>query len=73
VTLPTAREVKAVLGQVEVGPYLVSHHDNWGDERFPWRVLGIPDADGFREILDEFPQYRLAVRFARSLMRGAAC
>ena len=63
--LPTAREVKSVLGQVDVGACRVVHHDNWGDARFPWRVYGPPDADGMRDMLDDFAQYREAVSFAR--------
>jgi len=62
--LPSARVVKELLGQIDVGAYLVSHHDNWGDERFPWRVLSPPDEQGFREILDEHAQYRTAVQDA---------
>jgi hypothetical protein len=67
--LPTAREVKDVLGQVEVYGLLVEHHDNWGDERFPWRLRDVPDADGNREILDEFPRYSEACKAARQLWR----
>lgn len=71
VPLPTAREVRDVLGQVEIGNYLVTYHDHWGDERFPWRVCGPKNADDFREILDEFASYREAVRFARRERRKA--
>jgi hypothetical protein len=63
--LPTAREVKLVLGSVDIGTHRVTHHDDWGDERFPWRVLGPADAEGFRETLEEFPRYRDAVAFAK--------
>lgn len=63
--LPTARVVKDVMGQIDVGVCRVSHHDNWGDARFPWRVYGPPDEDGERAILDDFAQYREAVAFAK--------
>ena len=68
-SLPTARQVKDVIGQIAIGDYLVSHHDNWGDARFPWRVYGPADADGMRESLDDFAQYREAVAFARGVAR----
>lgn len=71
VALPTAREVRDVLGQVEIGNYLVTYHDNWGDERFPWRVCGPKNTDDFREIVQEFASYREAVRFARKEGRKA--
>ena len=64
-TLPTAREVRTVLGHVEVGACLVFYKNTWGDERFPWQVRGAKDADGDREVLDEFATYREAVRCAK--------
>lgn len=63
--LPTAKEVKQILGFVDIGKYRIDHHDNWGDERFPWRVLGPADAEGFRETVEEFARYRDAVQFAK--------
>ncbi len=68
---PTATEVRQVLKYVDVGAYLVQHHDNWGDERFSWQVLGPPDLadDGLRAHLDEFPQFREAVAFAKKMQR----
>ncbi len=68
--LPTARQVKDVIGQIDVGTCRVAHCDNWGDERWPWRVYGAPNAEGDRELLDEFAQYREAVAFARKITKG---
>jgi len=62
--LPGAIEVRDVMGYVEIDGFRVEHHDNWGDERFPWRVRA-PLANDEREVLDEFATFREAVRFIR--------
>jgi len=67
--LPSAKVVRDVLGHVDIGAYRVSRNmlsaqQNW---RFLWRVLGPEEADGTREIVEEFPSYREAVSFARKL------
>jgi hypothetical protein len=67
---PSARQVRDALGHVDIGPHRVAH-DQRQDDRFPWRVLSAPDAEGFREEIDRFAQYREAIRFARKLERGA--
>lgn len=35
-------------------------------ERFPWVVHGPAASDGMRENIDEFPQYRQAIQFAKA-------
>lgn len=64
---PPAMLVRKVLGQVHVGKLIVSFHDTTvGRSRFPWRVYGIEQEDGTRDILDDFAQYREALDFAIS-------
>lgn len=67
--LPTARDVRTVYGHVDIGDYRVRHYDNWGDERFPWQVLGPCDENGERDVIESFPQYREAVAFAKRCAR----
>lgn len=66
---PTAREVKDVLGHVDIGHFRVSHNSAAGQQnmRFLWEVRG-PEtpAGGCREVLDEFATYREAVADARA-------
>lgn len=69
--LPTAQEVKLVFGWINIGDFQVAHRDNWGNERFPWRVLGPPDKDGFREEIESFAQYREAVAFSKAQQQPA--
>lgn len=63
---PSAHQVKSVLKYVDVGVYRVSYDNRWGDERFPWVVHGPAASDGMRENIDEFPQYRQAIQFAKA-------
>lgn len=65
--LPPAKVVRDVLGYVTVKPSVnvVYHRSSAGQERFCWWVY----VDG--EPVDEFTQYREAVRFARQY--GGAC
>lgn len=67
--LPDARTVRDIYGYVDIGTHRVAYHNTWGDERFPWRVYGPRDTQGFSEVLDEFPQYREAVAFAKQTQR----
>ena len=64
---PGARAVRDVLGHIEVYEYRVSYQasDQWDDDRFPWQVRGPGDADGMRDVLDEFASYREAVADAK--------
>lgn len=66
VQLPTARSVRDVLGHVDVGCCRVSYDNRWGDERFPWVVYGPVTSDDMRDRLEEFPQYKQAIQFAKS-------
>ena len=63
---PSAHQVKTVLKYVDVGAYCVSYDNRWGDERFPWSVRGPADSEGVRDAIDEFPQYRQAIQFAKA-------
>lgn len=74
--VPTAREVKAVGAKIRVAArsglhkFDVSHKDNWGDERFPWRVSSVLVVGTNRPAessicLDEFPSLRAALADAR--------
>ena len=65
--LPSAQAVRKACGCVEIGEYRVSHLDNWGDERYPWKLYGPCDEHGERDLLDSFPQYRQAVAAAKRL------
>lgn len=69
--LPTARTVKDVLGHVDIGLYRVARNgsDQQADLSGQWRVLGLPDGDGVRPILDEHDTYRSAVVAARRRQR----
>lgn len=69
--LPSAKEVRDVLGHVDIGAYRVSRNmmsaqQNW---RFLWRVLGPEQTDGTREIIEEHASYREAVADARRMER----
>lgn len=67
--IPDAKSVRSVLGHVDIGTHRVAFVDPWGHDRFPWRVYGPANRDGFREILDDFPQYKMAVAFAKKEQR----
>ena len=69
--LPTARQVRDVLGQVEVGDCLIGYQTaSQAFTRFPWRVYGPKNADDERELLDEFARYRTATRYAKAISEG---
>ena len=74
----SAREAKAVGATIFVSgaatKFEIYHKDNWGDERFPWRlsrVIGVgSERPGEMSVaVDEFGSLREAMREARKLAR----
>lgn len=65
----SAREAKPIGAKIVIdgpgGRFIVYHHDNWGDERSPWRLTRRTPEDDDTEVMDEFSQMRDAVQVAR--------
>jgi hypothetical protein len=74
----SAKEAKAIGATITVTGngkrFEINHKDNWGDERFPWRLFGViavgehRSADSALQI-DEFPSLRESVTAARKMAR----
>lgn len=66
---PTSKQVRDVLGQIRIGLFLVDRNPNDQQQDLGelWRLKGPPDADGVREIVEQFDTYREAIRAGRKL------
>lgn len=76
--LITAKELKPIGARIHIhcGGYyfMVDHHDNWGDERFPWRlmhrvVVGQNAPSENWDVLEEFPSLASALKEAKRIIR----
>lgn len=77
--LPSARAAKAVGATIVIASaclrFHVYHHDNWGDERFSWRLVrlsGMGDGGEISTPVDEFASMREAVRKAKKLAASSS-